>query len=528
MSIEDARAAEAAEPTPPPNFLHGFKLHSLTLGLFLSLFLVAFEVSIVSTSLVSITDDLEQFGRSSWVITGYLLTYTSFMVILAKLSDIVGRKMVLLGSLLAFIVFSGLCGASQKMNQLIVFRVLQGIGGSGVYSLVMVVLFEMVPQELFPRYTVLVTALFAISTLCGPLLGGAICQDGNWRWVFLLNVPSGVLALLTLVLCMPTNFPYHGRSTRKHIRDRRKLDLIGAGSMLAGITLLITGFEEASNFAPWTSARVLGPLLISLPAWIGFLATERQVTLSGSDRPEPVFPWRFCASRVVMGVFANSFLSGAVFTSCVIQIPLRFQAVNNESSWYAGIQLIPFGVATAVGGAFAAVIVRNRKLPVVYMFFPGAILQVLGLVFMSRLTLDYIVWKGQYGLQVLTGFGCGISMGAVTLMTPYVIEKRDLATATSAVVQARMLGGALVLAIITAVMNSNLSGALALMLSAEEFARVFRAIKAIQDLPESLKTAVKDMFLKGYNMQLRILVGLAAAEVPAALLMWQKEAVRVA
>ncbi|KAF2106036.1 putative efflux pump antibiotic resistance protein [Lophiotrema nucula] len=439
-----------------------------------------------------------------------------------------GRKTVLMSSLVFFVVFSGACGAAQTMNQLIVFRAFQGLGGSGVYALVMVVLFEMIPPSLFPRYTVLVTGLFAISLLCGPLLGGAICKNTTWRWVFLINAPAGVVGLLILLSCMPNSFPYHGHSTQKYVYNFGKLDVVGASSMLIGIALLITGFQGASNFAPWRSARVLVPLLVSLPAWIVFMGNERLVTLRGSDRPEPVFPWRFCKSRVVMGIFANAFLCGAVFTSCMIQIPLRFQAVNNESPWHAGVRLIPFGVAAPVGGALTAAIVKKRKVPVIYMLFPAAILQILGLLFMSRLTLDNILWKGQYGLQFVTGIGCGISMGVVTLMTPYAIEKRDLATATSAVVQIRVLGGALVLAIVTAVMNTDLRPTLTRMLSAQELTRVFQAVGSIQSLSQPLSTAVKDTFLKGNNnMQLRILVGFAAAEVPATVMMWQKDPVRV-
>lgn len=270
----------------------------------MSIFLVNFEISIVSTSLVSITKDLEEFGKSSWIVTAYLLTYTAFMVILAKLSDSVGRKTVLLACLALFTIFSGVCGVAQTINQLIAFRALQGLGGSGVYSLVMVVLFEMVRPNLYPRYTVLVTGLFIISLLTGPLLGGVINRNTTWRWVFLINVPAGAVALLVLVIFMPNNFPYHGLQSKKYVVKVRNLDIVGAGSMLGGITLLIVGLEEASNFAPWLSARVLTPLLLSVPTWVVFVWNSKVVTLGEGKRPEPVFPWRFFKNRVVMGIFA--------------------------------------------------------------------------------------------------------------------------------------------------------------------------------------------------------------------------------
>jgi len=225
---------------------------------------------------------------------------------------------------------------------------------------------------------------------------------------------------------MPNTFPYHGLKTPRKSPSLNTIDVLGAGLMLVGILLLIIGFEEASNFSSWTSAKALAPILVSLPILLGFLFFERHITLRDSKSIEPVFPWRFCADRVIVGILMNAFLSGAVFTSCIIQIPLRFQAVNNESPWHAGVRLVPFGIAVPVGACFVAAICGNRRLPPIYMLFFASILQILGLVFMSRLTLGRILWKGQYALQFMTGIGCGLSVGVVTLMTPFAIEKRDL------------------------------------------------------------------------------------------------------
>ena len=130
---------------------------------------------------------------------------------------------------------------------------------------------------------------------------------------------------------------------------------------------------------------------------------------------QSLIPWR-----------SNAFLTGGVITSCVIQIPLRFQAVHNESAWHAGVRLIPFGVGIPIGAGLTATICGKRRLPIIYMLVPSFVLQILGLVFMSRLNVGHITWKGQYGLQFITGLGCGFSIGVITLMTPFVIEKRDL------------------------------------------------------------------------------------------------------
>jgi hypothetical protein len=220
--------------------------------------------------------------------------------------------------------------------------------------------------------------------------------------------------------------------------------------------------------------------------------------------------------------------------------------VNNESPWQAGVRLIPFAVAVPVGIALVAVVCGKRRLPIMYMQYVGLIFQVLALVFMSRLTLDRISWKGQYGLQFLLGVGCGHSFAVTALMTNAIIEKRDLgeygghllartceltvapATSTAAIVQMRMLGGALILALVTAVMNNNLKNTLIDVLPAEQLVHVFHTTEAIASLSGPLKTTVRETFLKGYNMQLRILLGFAAAQLPFTLLMWQKEPCRIA
>ena len=123
---------------------------------------------------------------------------------------------------------------------------------------------------------------------------------------------------------------------------------------------------------------------------------------------------------------SNSFLTGAVFITCIVQIPLRFQAANGESPWHAGIRLIPFGLACPVGSILVVAGCSRRRLPPMYLLIPAALFQLIGLVFMSRLSIENIMWKGQYAMQMLTGLGCGMSIAITTVLTPYVVEPRDL------------------------------------------------------------------------------------------------------
>ncbi|KAI1261413.1 drug resistance transporter [Xylariaceae sp. FL1019] len=517
---QDDRAAQLSE-NHEEGHLSGWRLHTLTLGLCVGTFLVNLEVSIVSTSLVSITNDLKYFSQATWVVTAYLLTYTSFMIITAKLSDMLGRKSVLLFAMGVFTVFSGACAAAGTLVELIVLRALQGIGGCGIFALSIVVVVEMVPSRKWPLYMILLTSLFAIAMILGPIFGGLINEYSDWTWVFLLNVPGGALAFVLVAISMPAKFPHQNNPNTRQRISLAQVDLLGGFLLLAAMTLWITSFEQAANLYPWASATVLAPLIVSIILWVLFLASQWWVT-ARDGKVEPVFPWRFCRDRVVMGIIANSFLSGTVSTTCIINIPLRFQTAAGLSALQAGIRLIPLTVTLQIGAMLVAILTKRGRIAPVHLLFVGASLQLIGVVFLSQGDADHPTWSGIYGFEAVTGVGLGLSIGVVTLMMPHACEVRDRATATSAVVQFRFLGGATVLAIVTAVANKWLLGVLGTLVSSEEAMMILRDSATIGGLSAATGTAVRELFVKSFDLQMKILVGFAAAQFPVTLLMWKR------
>ncbi|KAI1179865.1 drug resistance transporter [Nemania sp. FL0916] len=528
LEISAAIVDRNTPDSPQTEYLEGWRLRVLTAGLCLGVFLVNLEISIVSTSLVSITNDLKHFSQASWVVTAYLLSYTSFMVILAKLSDVVGRKSIVLFCLATFTVFSGACAAAQTLVQLIVFRAFQGIGGCGIYALAMVIIVEMVPRHKWPAYLVLVTSLFAIAMVLGPILGGVINLHSRWIWVFLLNVPGGVLATVLVAVSLPASFPYaKGQRPRETLSlSLGRIDFLGATLLLGAMTLHITGFEQAANLYEWTSAEVLAPLLVSAFLWSAFFISQWYIT-TRLRRPDPILPWRFCQSRVVIGIIANSLLSGAISTTCVITIPMRAQASAGDSPLQAGVRLIPLSLTIQIGAMIDAILTKKRRLAPIYLLLAGASLQLIGCVFMSRGPPQHPDWHALYGIEVVTGIGLGLSIGAVTLMIPYAIEDRDRATATSAVVQFRFLGGATALAIVTAVANKWLLTVLSEIVSPEQVELILRDSAFIGSLPEMVQGTIRSKFVEAFNRQMRILIGFAAAQFLATLLMWQRDPIKI-
>ncbi|SPQ26213.1 ba547b17-0231-4f79-90ca-c1e314706002 [Thermothielavioides terrestris] len=474
-----------SEGDPSINYLAGWRLHAMTLGLPLGLFLVNFEITIVSTALVNIIDDLQEFKRSSWILTAYLITYVAGIVIWAKLSDLLGRKPTCIAALLIFAAFSGGCGAAQNLVQLVVCRAFQGIGGSGIYAVDMAMLYELVPPVRYPLYMATVTAVVALAFALGPVLGGII---STWRWVFLFNVPAALAAAAILLLAVPSGFPRHGQSMlfpterRSSLLKLRRIDFLGGFLMLAAMALQITGMEEAASRLDWSGATVLGPLIASAVVWAAFFAnswraTRRQDT--GRSAVEPVLPWRFVMSRPVAGLLLTSFMIGAVSITCIFQLPLRYQTSAGLNALQAGVRMIPLAICGPIGTIVCAVLCKGERLPPLYLAIAGSVLQI-------------------------------------------------LAVGAAAPVQLRYLSSSTVIPIINAVGNTKLRNELLGILPPEQILAIFRSSEVIKTLPSAeLQRTVRSHFVESFNLEMHIVLGFAVVGVFTALLMWQRNQVRV-
>lgn len=509
------------------NYITGWRLHLITAALFLGIFGINFEITIVSTATVSITNDLHGFSQSSWLITAYLITYIAGLVIWARLSDLLGRKPTCVAAIIIFTAFSAGCGASQTMVQLIVCRAFQGIGGSGMYAISMVMIYELVPPPKYPAYTATAIAIVALANATGPIFGGLITERSSWIWVFLLNIPIGVVAGGLLLFAVPGDFPYQGRFEERKLPSLKNMDLLGALLMLATIVLVITGLEQAASSLTWTSAKTLGPLCASAVAVVAFLGSQYWHSSRLFSLTEPVFPWRFCRDRVIMGLILSSFMSGAVSITFIFQLPLRYQTAAGLDPLQAGLRLLPFSLSGPAGSILSAVSAKKLRIPPIYIMLFGSVVQTIGIVIASRGPRDEPAWPALYGLEVAAGLGFGFCLGAATLMTPFVFEKRDLAVGTAATVQFRFLGGNIVVSIVTAVGNSWMKNALSGEMTWEQISAIFRSTEVIETLPPSLSTLVREDFVGSFNLQMEIVLGFTVAGILTTLLMWQRPQLQV-
>ncbi|KAE9362971.1 putative MFS multidrug transporter [Stipitochalara longipes BDJ] len=520
---------QAADEPPIRTHMSGWRLYILTFGLCLSLLLSTLETTIVSTSLVSITNALSGFENRDWVVTSYLLTYTGFLVIYAKFSDIFGIKFMMLLALLVFTAFSIVCGAATGMTELIILRAFQGIGGSGIYSMVGVVATAVLPAEKYGKYMAIISSVMAISAILGPLLGGAINDHTTWRWVFLLNAPAGAAATAILIFFLPSDFSKADMNVLRRLRSRftvesfSRVDILGCLLMLCASILVVFALEEAGSRYAWSSVAIVGSLVIAGVAWIAFVSWEmwieqkQQGTGSEGTRQEPIFPMRLLKSRVLAGMLLNAFFAGFPFTSLVVNIPQRFQAVNGTSPSRAGISLLPLLLMTPFASGLSAYLVSNQKLriPPLYLVLLGSCLQLIGVGLDSTISTDVEdgIQKVQYAYEVLMGLGFGLLLSSLLTFIPLVVEKKDMPIVIGAVTQVRVLGGTIGLAISTVVLNSYIKTALFAQLSAKQITAIAGSLSELGKLSKEEQIFVRTTFAEGYNRQTRITLVFSAVVV---------------
>ncbi|KAI9643296.1 hypothetical protein NHQ30_007913 [Ciborinia camelliae] len=553
--------------TPPTSnkvYIQGLNLWLIASTVALMVFLVVLEIPIVPTCLITISNEIGGFDNVSWVISSYLLGRIGVMVIFAKLSDLFTRKSVFTTSIAIFTVFSGACGASKTMTQLIIFRAFQGLGAGGAYSLSTIILIELVPPRNLAKSTAQLAMVTTLANVLGPIIGGAISNDTHWRWIFLLNVPIAALALLVALFAIPTRFPYHTEaelgikqrifgtnpnntpltvhvnSKKDYLRANflpngmflagegtaKKLDIIGTILVLLATITLAAGFQEADSRFPWKSAYVICLLLISGVLWILLVLWERKVTLLDGPQ-EPVLPWRFLTSKAMTGILLLFFLIGGPLVVTLYQTPQMFQLVYGLNGLDAGIRVVPFTALWAVGLLVSPTLAGRLKVPPIYIIIAGSCIQTLGFALMGTIPVTLQIPSRIYAYEVIAGLGCGLVFPLLFVMIPFVAEPRDRAVGMATGSQFQVMGSTIVLSIGTSVFNGHTRALLESLLGGSSSASVVHLGESIQHVPHEVQDQIRRILAEGYNRQSLVLCAAAAAQVPAALLLWRKKQIRV-
>ncbi|EOD44457.1 putative haloalkane dehalogenase protein [Neofusicoccum parvum UCRNP2] len=377
-SVKDAGTATSVQAPPhklrdPPNALRGWRLHVSMLGLCLGLFCSALETTVIATSLTAISTHFSDAARSTWIVTTYLVTYSGFLLVFSKLSDIFTPRNTLLAGFFSFALFSGLCAASHSMDQLIVFRAFQGVGGSVIFSLAFVTVMAVCPMRWMGFYSGVSGTTFAIANVAGPLLGGKMGDEGAWRWIFLLNVPAAAVAAGLVGVALP------GPATPIVLADLVRVDYVGAIFSVSGAVLLIYGLETGGSTYTWGSGVIVGVLAAAVVAILLFFGWEWRLDgREGRTRMEPLFPFRLLRNPVTVLIFLSAFFLGAVFYTVIITLPRRSQLLYSLSATAAGVKLLAMLLLSSFSSAIAGLIYSKSTRLVLPILAGTTALQVLG------------------------------------------------------------------------------------------------------------------------------------------------------
>ncbi|KAG2192966.1 hypothetical protein INT47_005692 [Mucor saturninus] len=457
-------------------------------GLQIALFLAALDGTIVSTALPSIGSDFNQMSIVSWVATAYILTFDAFQPLFSKFSDIFGRKIILMVGIGLFLFGSVLCGAAKNMIMLIISRAIAGIGAAGIFSMVFIIFSDLVPLEQRGSYQGVVNAVFALSSVFGPLIGGLFTDYVTWRWNFYINLPIGAIALVMLVLFLRLPTP-HGKLTEK----LKRVDYAGTVIVLAFATLFLLALNFGGQTFPWKSAAVIVPLILS------FLLVILLVYVEKHFAKEPLMPPRLFKNRSVVSVLLTNWFFGMTFFSAVYYLPVYFQVVRNDSAMWSGIRLIPMQMVMCVLSTFAGIFISKIGVYKPLIMF-GMVMVTLWIGLISLFKED-TPFSQIYGITVIGGAGLGCLFSSCIIALQASVEPKDIAVVTGLGNFSRILGGALGVAISSTVLNSHLTENLPNVLPVELANAVIQSSEFVNHgLPAEYLASTLRVYVEGLQL----------------------------
>ena len=408
-------------------------LFAILLGLFLS----ALDQTIVGTALPTIVTDLHGNQLYTWVVTIYLLTSTITGPIYGKLSDQFGRKLLLMIGITLFLVGSALSGLSQSMEQLIIFRGIQGLGAGALFPISLAVIGDLFSPQERGKYQGLFGAVFGIAALIGPALGGFLTDQVSWHWVFFVNLPIGAVALYIIWRLLPSH-------TESGVT--RKVDYLGVAVFTAALVPLLVGLTNKQT-ADWTDPWVGGLIVLGMIIGVIFLFVE-------SRAEEPIVPLGLFRNRTYsVSLFAAAMASFGFF-GAIIFLPRWYQVVNGSTATESGYQLLPLLagliLSSIVSGQFVSRTGRYKWLTVISLFTVTG-----GLLLMTQLTAETsppMLWVWQF----VAGLGIGPTMAVFTIIVQNSVPWQQLGVATSNLTFFRQIGGTVGLAIAGTIFASTL------------------------------------------------------------------------
>jgi EmrB/QacA subfamily drug resistance transporter len=410
-------------------------------GTLLGLFTAAMDQTIVGTAMPRVVAHLGGYEHYSWVFTGFMVVSTTAVPIVGKLTDMYGRKFFFLGGIAIMMLGSALCGMSQSMIQLIAFRGIQGLGAGTIMATAFAIIGDVFPPAQRARWAGLMSGVYAAASVVGPLIGGYITDNLNWRWVFYVNLPLGAVAISVFFSVMP--------SVRSRLRHQ--LDYWGVTMLILAVVPLLLAFSWANEQYPWLSAQIIGLLAFAALAGLAFAAVEMRAA-------EPILPPALFRHPIFLVSAGATFLTAMSMFGSIVYLPLFVQGVIGSSATNSGLVTMPMMLSLSITAAIVGQILsrwgRYRIIAVV-----GLAVMSSGMFLMSRMDVtstNAIATRN----MIVVGMGLGAIMPIFVLVVQNALPYRMLGVSTAAIQFFRSVGGTMGVAIMGSVVNSSFSAEL--------------------------------------------------------------------
>ncbi|KAG0338057.1 hypothetical protein BG000_004603, partial [Podila horticola] len=460
------------------------------------------DVSIIATALPRITSDFSAQSQMSWVATAYLIAYNAFNPLYGRFSDIFGRKKMVLIALAIFLVGSVGCAAAQSILMLILFRTVQGFGGSGLSSVCLIIVGDMftdVGER--ARYRSIFWATFAISSIIGPLLGGVFVEHASWRWCFWINLPLGALALAAIVLFH--KLPFQSSQLKEQLR---RVDYLGVFFIMATVTCLLLPLTMGGTTFAWNSVEII-------VMFCGFVVLLGVLALIESRATEAIIPPALLKNRDIAILYSLNALSGMVFMGCTFYVPLYFQVVQGATTTMSGVRLMPNVVGFCISCIASSVVFKWVKDFRLHLWF--------GLTVMTT---------GQVVSVFVMVFGNGLILQSFIIAAQMVARKEDMAVATALCQFSSSVGNAIGVAVCAAALNNALVRNLAKLPAEMQWMiaelDVVNNVNAVPLLQEEVNVLVVRAYADAFQFLFKVLTPLVAAALLMALFLRKEKRVK--
>jgi EmrB/QacA subfamily drug resistance transporter len=433
---EGRQDAAAAVQQPWGLTLSRRRIIAVVAAVMMAMLLSAVDQTVVGTALPRIIADLNGLQHYAWVATAYLLASTASMPIWGKLSDAFGRKRFFIIGMVLFVIGSALCGQSQTMMELVLFRAFQGLGAGAMLPITQAIIGDIFPPAQRAKYAGLLMSVFAVATIIGPLLGGWITDNYSWRWVFYVNLPVGIAAIVVTAIALPGHL-----TTHKH-----RIDYSGAALLVAAAVPLLLGFSWAGSEYPWGSWQIVGLFVFSAVMGVVFVLREQRAA-------EPVINPRLFENRVFSVSALASALQSAAMFGAIMFLPLFVQGVQGKSATNSGIILMPLMIGAMVTSIGAGqILARTGRYKVLVIV--GFILTAVGAYLLSKMgvhTTGLVLTRN----MVLLGLGLGIAMSSFTVIVQNQYPSHRLGEVTAGLQFFRSIGSTIGMAVFGTILTNQ-------------------------------------------------------------------------